>query len=114
MKIQELAWADDHGTRYRIDVTEDGGYRIQAGDDSIQLPDTAGLESLASALEEFTGAAPRSPVTEQAPSPPPTAKTKAASREIDPNFPKKVRNAILIMVGVGIVVLAYDVISRFG
>jgi hypothetical protein len=110
MKIQELAWADEQNNRYRIDVTDTGGYRIEAAGDQITLPDQQALEALTDALGEFSDApAPtKAPVTSQpVPKPAPT-------RELDPDFPTKVRNAILIMVAVGLTILAIDVFTRFG
>jgi len=110
MNKQELAWLDAHGAPYRISVTDAGGYRIQAGDDAINISDQAALQSLTDALVEFH--VKPVPTTRQNLG---TARAKnSQDQTLDPNFPKKVRNAILIMVGIGVSILAFDVITRFG
>jgi len=110
MKIQELAWADDANNRYRIDVTETGAYRIEAADAYIMLPNQQALQALANALAEFSETPSKaSQRVEAAPTTRP-----GPTRNLDPDFPKKVRNAIFIMVGVGVAILAFDVMTRFG
>jgi hypothetical protein len=110
MKIQELAWADEQDNRYRIDVTETGAYRIEAAREHITLPNQQALQALTDALAEFSDAPSKAPehIVSQ-----PTHRP-APVRNLDPDFPKKVRNAIFIMVGVGVAILAFDVITRFG
>jgi hypothetical protein len=110
MKIQELAWADEANNRYRIDVTETGAYRIEAADAHIMLPNQQALQALANALAEFSDTPPKAV---QHAEPAPTTRP-APTRNLDPDFPKKVRNAIFIMVGVGVAILAFDVMTRFG
>ena len=36
----------------------------------------------------------------------------APDREIDPNFPAKIRNGLLIMVGLVVVILAWDILAN--
>lgn len=110
MKIQELAWADEQDNRYRIDVTETGAYRIEAAGEQITLPDQQALRALTDALAEFSDTPSKAP--QQARSQP--THRPAPVRNLDPDFPKKVRNAIFIMVGVGVAILAFDVMTRFG
>jgi len=92
MNKQELAWLDEQGVSYRISVTKAAGYLIQAGDNSIAIPNRAAFQSLSDALSEFHGS-PLIPELRKTAS----ASPRSRQQTLDPDFPKKVRNAIFII-----------------
>ena len=82
---------------------------------SIELP-IEQVPQLQQALAQMTGvatgvAAPIAPQTmASAPALPAVQPKPAPEREIDPNFPAKIRNGLLVMVGLVVVILAWDIL----
>ena len=88
---------------------------------SIELP-IEQVPQLQQALAQMTGAATgvvtgvATPIAPQPASPasalPAVQPKPAPEREIDPNFPAKIRNGLLVMVGLVVVILAWDILAN--
>ena len=84
---------------------------------SIELP-IEQVPQLQQALAQMTGAAtgvvlPSAPQPASPASALPAVQPKPApEREIDPNFPAKIRNGLLVMVGLVVVILAWDILAN--
>ena len=84
---------------------------------SIELP-IEQVPQLQQALAQMTGvatgiAAPIAPQTASPASALPAIQPKPApERDIDPNFPAKIRNGLLVMVGLVVVILAWDILAN--
>ena len=92
---------------------------------SIELP-IEQVPQLQQALAQMTGAAtgvatglatgvtaPIAPQPASSASALPAVQPKPApEREIDPNFPAKIRNGLLVMVGLVVVILAWDILAN--
>ena len=75
-------------------------------------------QALAQMTEAATGVATGviTPIAPQPASPasalPAVQPKPAPEREIDPNFPAKIRNGLLVMVGLVVVILAWDILAN--
>jgi hypothetical protein len=110
MQWNELAWTDADGNTCRLSAQQDSRYLLAIGDQTITIAGQQALQDLHRAIDLLQAdsihslVAPTStPKTIQ-----PTPVPRTAS--VDPTFPTKIRNAILLMVSIAIVILSIDAI----
>ena len=122
--FSRLGWeyTNPEGQSVTIDLEKrEGQIHCSVQGQSIELP-IEQVPQLQQALAQMTGAAtgvatgvvtPIAPQTVGSASALPAVQPKPApEREIDPNFPAKIRNGLLIMVGLVVVILAWDILAN--
>lgn len=118
--FSRLGWeyTNPEGQSVTIDLEKrEGQIHCSVQGQSIELP-IEQVPQLQQALAQMTGAA-TGVATPLAPQPVGSASALPAvqpkptpEREIDPNFPAKIRNGLLIMVGLVVVILAWDILAN--
>lgn len=97
-------YTDQQGQAQTAEVRrESERWVLEAAGGRLELP-AGEIGTLQAALAQL--ATPSTPTPAQA------SKPVAARRSIDPDFPKKVRNSLLAMVGLVILILAYDIVAN--
>ena len=99
MQIKEIAWADSN-SQYSLKEQPDGSIELSVDGNIVNFHERQAVETLIEAWSRFESQS-REPVER---------KSNAVAREERPasvgaDFPKKVRNAIFIMVAVGATIL---------
>lgn len=120
--FSRLGWeyTTAEGQSVNVDlVKREGKIHCSVQGQSIELP-IEQVPQLQQALAQMTGAATgvaTGVATPIAPQPASPASALLAvqpkpvpEREIDPNFPAKIRNGLLVMVGLVVVILAWDIL----
>ena len=109
MQIKEIAWADSN-SQYSLKEQPDGSIELSVDGNIVNFHERQAVETLIEAWSRFESQS-REPVER---------KSNAVAREGRPafseerpasvgaDFPKKVRNAIFIMVAVGATILIVD------
>ena len=119
-EFSRLGWeyTDSEGQPVTVDLAKrEGRIRCSVQGQSIELP-VEQVPQLQQALAQMTGAATgvAAPIAPQPASPalalPAVQPKPAPEREIDPNFPAKIRNGLLVMVGLVVVILAWDILAN--
>ncbi len=118
--FSRLGWeySNAEGQSVTVDLEKrEGQIHCSVQGQSIELP-IEQVPQLQQALAQMTGsvtgvAMPSAPQTMgSAPALPAIQPKAAPEREIDPNFPAKIRNGLLIMVGLVVVILAWDILAN--
>lgn len=118
--FSRLGWeyTNAEGQSFNVDlVKREGQIHCSVQGQSIELP-IEQVPQLQKALAQMTGvatgvAAPIAPQRANSASALPAVQPKPApEREIDPNFPAKIRNGLLLMVGLVVVILAWDILAN--
>ena len=114
--FSRLGWeyTNAEGQSVNVDlVKREGQIHCSVQGQSIELP-IEQVPQLQQALAQMTGVA--TPIAPQPASPasalPAVQPKPAPEREIDPNFPAKIRNGLLVMVGLVVVILAWDILAN--
>ena len=104
MKLNEIGW-EHRGVPFRWSRLADGRVELKAGDQRLILADEEAADQLARTWRLL-----RQPGAGD----PGGRKTAATNRAPpDPDFPKKVRNGVLIMVALVVVILLLDAFRLF-
>ena len=122
--FSRLGWeySNAEGQSVTVDLEKrEGQIHCSVQGQSIELP-IEQVPQLQQALAQMTGsvtgvatgvAVPSAPQTKGfAPALPAIQPKAAPEREIDPNFPAKIRNGLLVMVGLVVVILAWDILAN--
>ena len=122
--FSRLGWeyTNPEGQSVTIDLEKrEGQIHCSVQGQSIELP-IEQVPQLQQALAQMAGAAREvatgvvTPIVSQpvgsASALPAVQSKPAPDREIDPNFPAKIRNGLLIMVGLVVVILAWDILAN--
>ena len=118
--FSRLGWeySNAEGQSVTVDLEKrEGHIHCSVQGQSIELP-IEQVPQLQQALAQMTGSVtgvtmPSAPQTKGfAPALPAIQPKAAPEREIDPNFPAKIRNGLLVMVGLVVVILAWDILAN--
>ena len=122
--FSRLGWeySNAEGQSVTVDLEKrEGHIHCSVQGQSIELP-IEQVPQLQQALAQMTGAATgvatgvAVPIAPQPASPasalPAVQPKPTPEREIDPNFPAKIRNGLLVMVGLVVVILAWDILAN--
>lgn len=118
--FSRLGWeyTNAEGQSVTVDLEKrEGHIHCSVQGQSIELP-IEQVPQLQQALAQMTGAATgvAVPIAPQPASPasalPAVQPKPTPEREIDPNFPAKIRNGLLVMVGLVVVILAWDILAN--
>jgi len=107
MQIKEMVWTDSN-SQYSLKELPDGSVELSVDGQVVNFHERQAVETLVGAWARFgpssEGAAKgeRKPVVFDEPRAP-----------VSTDFPKKIRNAILIMVAVGMTILIIDAFRQF-
>lgn len=104
MKLNEIGW-EHRGVSFKWSRLADGRVELRAGDQRLILADEEAAEQLIRTWRLL-----RQPGAEA-----PAGRKAAATNRAppDPDFPKKVRNGVLIMVALVVVILLLDAFGQF-
>ena len=104
MKLNEIGW-EHRGVSFKWGRLADGRVELRAGDQRLILADEEAAEQLTRTWRLL-----RQPGAEA-----PAGRKIAATNRAppDPDFPKKVRNGVLIMVGLVVIILLLDAFGQF-
>lgn len=104
MKLNEIGW-EHRGVSFKWRRLADGRIELRAGDQRLILADEEAAEQLIRTWRLL-----RQPGAEA-----PAGRKAAATNRAppDPDFPKKVRNGVLIMVALVAVILLLDAFRQF-
>lgn len=101
MQIKEIAWSDTN-SRYELKETADGKIELSVDENTVIFNDRQAMADFAHAWSTLNR---ETTFSEK-------ITNKSNSREslvrVDTDFPRKVRNAILIMVAIGLTILIVD------
>lgn len=104
MKLNEIGW-ERQGVSFKWCRLADGRVELKAGDQRLILADEEAVEQLTRTWRLLRQAGADAPGGR---------KTAAANRAPpDPDFPKKVRNGVLIMVALVVIILLLDAFRLF-
>lgn len=104
MKLNEIGW-EHRGVSFKWSRLADGRVELRAGDQRLLLADEAAADQLARTWRLL-----RQPGADA----PAGRKTAATNRAPpDPDFPKKVRNGVLVMVALIVIILLLDAFRLF-
>lgn len=104
MKLNEIGW-EHRGVSFKWSRLADGRVELRAGDQRLILADEEAAEQLTRTWRLLRQSSADAPAGR---------KTAAANRAPpDPDFPKKVRNGVLIMVALVVVILLLDALGQF-
>ena len=122
--FSRLGWeyTNAEGQSVTVDLEKrDGKIHCSVQGQSIELP-IEQVHQLQQALAQMVGTSTgvatgvAAPIAPQPASPslalPAVQPERASEREIDPNFPAKIRNGLLAMVGLVVVILAWDILAN--
>ena len=118
--FSRLGWeyTNAEGQSVTVDLEKrDGKIHCSVQGQSIELP-IEQVHQLQQALAQMVGTAtgvalPIDPQTATSAAALPAVQPKSApKREIDPNFPAKIRNGLLAMVGLVVVILVWDILAN--
>ena len=122
--FSRLGWeySNAEGQSVTVDLEKrEGHIHCSVQGQSIELP-IEQVPQFQQALAQMTGAATgvatgvAVPIAPQPASPasalPAVQPKPTPEREIDPNFPAKIRNGLLVMVGLVVVILAWDILAN--
>ena len=122
--FSRLGWeySNAEGQSVTVDLEKrEGQIHCSVQGQSIELP-IEQVPQLQQALAQMTGsvtgvatgvAVPIAPQPASPASALPAVQPKPTpEREIDPNFPAKIRNGLLVMVGLVVVILAWDILAN--
>ena len=122
--FSRLGWeySNAEGQSVTVDLEKrEGHIHCSVQGQSIELP-IEQVPQLQQALAQMTGsvtgvatgvAMPSAPQPASPASALPAVQPKPTpEREIDPNFPAKIRNGLLVMVGLVVVILAWDILAN--
>ena len=104
MKLNEIGW-EHRGVSFQWSRLADGRVELKAGDQRLILADEEAAEQLTRTWRLLRQAGAEAPAGRK------TAATNRAPP--DPDFPKKVRNGVLIMVALVAVILLLDAFGQF-
>ena len=104
MKLNEIGW-EHRGVSFKWRRLADGRIELRAGDQRLILADEEAAEQLIRTWRLLRQAGAEAPAGRK------TAATNRAPP--DPDFPKKVRNGVLIMVALVAVILLLDAFRQF-
>ncbi len=104
MKLNEIGW-EHGGLSFKWRKLADGRVELRAGDQRLILADEDAAGQLAQTWRLL-----QKPGAENSAGQKATAERRAPP---DPNFPKKVRNGVLIMVASVVIILLLDAFGRF-
>ena len=104
MKLNEIGW-EHRGVSFKWGRLADGRVELRAGDQRLILADEEAAEQLTQTWRLLRQPGADVPVGR---------KTALANRAPpDPDFPKKVRNGVLIMVALVVIILLLDAFRLF-
>ena len=104
MKLNEIGW-ERQGVSFKWRRLADGRIELRAGDQRLLLADEEAADQLARTWRLL-----RQPGADA----PARRKTAATNRAPpDPDFPKKVRNGVLVMVALIVIILLLDAFRLF-
>ena len=122
--FSRLGWeyTNAEGQSVTVDLEKrEGQIHCSVQGQSIELP-IEQVHQLQQALAQMVGTSTgvatgvAAPIAPQPASPslalPAVQPERASEREIDPNFPAKIRNGLLAMVGLVVVILAWDILAN--
>ena len=118
--FSRLGWeyTNAEGQSVTVDLEKrEGQIHCSVQGQSIELP-IEQVHQLQQALAQMVGTSTgvAAPIASQPASPslalPAVQPERASEREIDPNFPAKIRNGLLAMVGLVVVILAWDILAN--
>ena len=122
--FSRLGWeySNAEGQSVTVDLEKrEGHIHCSVQGQSIELP-IEQVPQFQQALAQMTGSVtgvatgvgmPSAPQTKGfAPALPAIQPKAAPEREIDPDFPAKIRNGLLVMVGLVVVILAWDILAN--
>ena len=118
--FSRLGWeyTNAEGQSVTVDLEKrEGQIHCSVQGQSIELP-IEQVHQLQQALAQMVGTSTgvAAPIAPQPASPslalPAVQPERPSEREIDPNFPAKIRNGLLAMVGLVVVILAWDILAN--
>ena len=104
MKLNEIGW-EHRGVSFKWRRLADGRVELRAGDQRLILADEEAAEQLTRTWRLLRQPGASDPARQK------TAATNRAPP--DPDFPKKVRNGVLIMVALVVIILLLDAFRLF-
>ena len=102
MQIKEITWADSN-SQYSLKEQPDGSIELSVDGNIVSFHERQAVETLIEAWSRFESQS-REPVERKSN----TVPSEARPASVGADFPKKVRNAIFIMVAVGATILIVD------